>query len=623
MYEVNSDEGLSDCEEGSNATSEGYCSSNEADSDNEFDFELHITEDDTYASKTKYVILCEEEITRKQEEAVEKVVSVLSVSKNAATVILRDFKWNVNKIHEEWFQDEEIVRNRVGLPSREQEEISEVEEELRALENVQGEGSSVPANADASEHLQCGVCFDMFPRHSMRAADCKHFFCVDCWKGYLSAAVQDGSQKFLHFRCPQPQCPMLVKDALVEELADRDQLAKIATFKLRSFVEDNPKVKWCPAPGCVYAVEMSSGEALQDVQCKCSFSFCWSCNQEAHRPVNCATVCKWVIKNSAESENMHWILANSKPCPECKRPIEKNQGCMHMTCSCRHEFCWLCLGTWVDHGERTGGFYACNRYEAGKQKGEYDQVLKQREMARNSLERYMHYYERWAAHEKSQAKALRDLADMVGTKLTSLSQAQSTPLSQLKFITDAQAQIIECRRILKWSYGYGYYANITPVQQNFFEFMQGEAEMNLEKLTYAAEQDLNLFMQDDEADNCKELKFGTSPGASGSNQPFDDFRSKLTGLTAITKKYFQTLVRELERGLECSDAGTLQATQADSLASGASVPAAEGTSIPIPSTGSGSGTASGGEEEGQCPAARPSPTERSSGCVINARMQTE
>lgn len=29
----------------------------------------------------------------------------------------------------------------------------------------------------------------------------------------------------------------------------------------------------------------------------------------------------------------------------------------------------LCLGQWSDHGERTGGFYACNRYEAAKQEG--------------------------------------------------------------------------------------------------------------------------------------------------------------------------------------------------------------------------------------------------------------
>lgn len=37
---------------------------------------------------------------------------------------------------------------------------------------------------------------------------------------------------------------------------------------------------------------------------------------------------------------------------------------MSITCDCR-----LCLGAWSEHGERTGGFYACNRYEAAKQEG--------------------------------------------------------------------------------------------------------------------------------------------------------------------------------------------------------------------------------------------------------------
>lgn len=30
------------------------------------------------------------------------------------------------------------------------------------------------------------------------------------------------------------------------------------------------------------------------------------CAEEAHRPVDCETVAKWVLKNSAESENMNW-----------------------------------------------------------------------------------------------------------------------------------------------------------------------------------------------------------------------------------------------------------------------------------------------------------------------------
>ncbi|KAI4356691.1 hypothetical protein L6164_000694 [Bauhinia variegata] len=37
------------------------------------------------------------------------------------------------------------------------------------------------------------------------------------------------------------------------------------------------------------------------------------------------------------------ILGNSKPCPKCKRPMEKNQGCTHMTCTppCKFEVCCI------------------------------------------------------------------------------------------------------------------------------------------------------------------------------------------------------------------------------------------------------------------------------------------
>lgn len=30
------------------------------------------------------------------------------------------------------------------------------------------------------------------------------------------------------------------------------------------------------------------------------------CTEEAHRPVDCGTVAKWILKNCAESENMNW-----------------------------------------------------------------------------------------------------------------------------------------------------------------------------------------------------------------------------------------------------------------------------------------------------------------------------
>ena len=58
-----------------------------------------------------------------------------------------------------------------------------------------------------------------------------------------------------------------------------------------------------------------------------------------------------------------WISANTKRCPKCTAPIEKNEGCNHMTCrKCRHEFCWICMQPWSLHDASTGGFFQCNRF---------------------------------------------------------------------------------------------------------------------------------------------------------------------------------------------------------------------------------------------------------------------
>lgn len=70
-----------------------------------------------------------------------------------------------------------------------------------------------------------------------------------------------------------------------------------------------------------------------------------------------------------------------------------------MTCSqCRHEFCWLCLGRWDEHGDRTGGYYQCNRYEAAKKRGDYNDDIRKRANAKQALERYTHYFERYNSH---------------------------------------------------------------------------------------------------------------------------------------------------------------------------------------------------------------------------------
>ncbi|XP_009340337.2 probable E3 ubiquitin-protein ligase ARI7 [Pyrus x bretschneideri] len=488
-----------------------YYGTDEDDADVDFgDDNEGIERIEASRAENNYIVLKESDIKHCQEDDITSVSAVLSISRVSSSILLRYYNWSVSKVHEAWFADEDKVRKTVGLLKKSVVQFPH------------------------SRELTCGICFEACPRGSIKSAACGHSYCCTCWKGYIETSISDGPG-CLTMRCPDPSCDASIGQDMISVLVSDEDNQKYSRYLLRSYIEDNKKTKWCPAPGCEYAVNFVGDNENYDVSCLCSHGFCWNCTEEAHRPVDCSTVEKWILKNSAESENMNWILANSKPCPKCKRPIEKNQGCMHMTCTppCKFEFCWLCLGSWVEHGERTGGFYACNRYEAAKQEGAYDEAERRREMAKNSLERYTHYYERWASNQQSRQKALADLHQMRTVHMEKLSDIQREPESQLKFITDAWLQIVECRRVLKWTYAYGYYLpDHEQAKRQFFEYLQGEAESGLERLHQCAEKELLQFLN-----------------AEGPSKEFVDFHTKLAGLTGVTKNYFENLVRALENGL--------------------------------------------------------------------------
>merc|ERR1719379_565357 len=104
---------------------------------------------------------------------------------------------------------------------------------------------------------------------------------------------------------------MKVPAAVVTAVAGKQALVRYRRHELQVFVDTNPELKWCPAPGCEYAIACSSGggpSEAADVTCECGKSFCFGCLEEAHRPVDCATVRCWMLKNSAGSENLTWIL---------------------------------------------------------------------------------------------------------------------------------------------------------------------------------------------------------------------------------------------------------------------------------------------------------------------------
>ncbi|GKE31917.1 probable E3 ubiquitin-protein ligase ARI8, partial [Tanacetum coccineum] len=147
----------------------------------------------------------------------------------------------------------------------------------------------------------------------------------------------------------------------------------------------------------------------------------------------------------------------------------------------------------------------------------YDEAESRREMAKNSLEKYTFFYERWAANES----------------IEQFGKTQVLPETYFEFINDAWRQIIECRRVLKWTYAFGYYLPVQEVVKKlFFEGMQGEAEQWLEQLHRCAEKEVFTLYKE-----------------KASEDEIVNFRTKLVCLTSVTGTYFENLVKEVENGL--------------------------------------------------------------------------
>ncbi|GJW31258.1 probable E3 ubiquitin-protein ligase ARI8 [Tanacetum coccineum] len=470
-------------------------------------YNLHIND---VSSEKSYVILKEDDLIQRQQDKINKVTSVLSISNDDACLLLLKYKWSVTIVHEAWFDNEVKVRDNIGL--------LDVDHDVKFPKK-------------GMEILDCSICFKSVMVKDTANCGCGHVFCRVCWKSYVNTAINDGSG-CLNLKCPEPCCGAAVGPDMVNVLAESEEKKKYDRFWLRSYVESSKKIKWCPGPGCDYAIESDHVFEADsyDVTCDCKYVFCWKCMEDAHHPLDCETVCKWVLKNKDEAENTTWILTHTKPCPKCQRSIEKNAGCMHMTCRppCRYQFCWLCLGPWKRDDK------CCNGYS--REEGKVYADEQRRELAKKVCDRYIHYYERWAANEKSRKQALLDLHKIKTFDIKTLRLNYNQNETPLDFIMEAWLQIIECRRVLKWTYVYGYYIPEKEKEKKaIFEFLQGEAEVGLERLHLCAEKELQLYIKKD--------------AEAATKDNFNSFREKLTCLTEVTRSYFKNLVQALENGL--------------------------------------------------------------------------
>ena len=132
------------------------------------------------------------------------------------------------------------------------------------------------------------------------------------------------------------------------------------------------------------------------------------------------------------------------------------------------------MGLWSEHGT---SWYNCNRFEEKSGVDSRDQQAK----SRQSLERYLHYYNRYANHEQS-AKLDKDLYLRTEKKMINLQTASGMSWIEVQFLDTASQALQQCRQTLKWTYAFAFYLarnNLTEI----FEDNQLNLEMAVENLS--------------------------------------------------------------------------------------------------------------------------------------------
>jgi ariadne-1 len=420
-----------------------------------------------------------------------------------AEMLLRQFKWDRNRLAEEYMSDPEAVAAKAGVPSPEAPDLSIIHqrEPVYCLPATSDEQLNPPAPpfsgtilvsgrerpAKTLPPLKCSICYEESVMYSALA--CGHPFCNECYAEFVAHKIADEGHDCFFARCPEPKCKIVISKALVQSLMPPGEALtryEKAASLARSFVDDQPLLKWCPAPDCCQAVSARAG-ALS-VQCSCKHRFCFACGLEDHQPASCKDLQRWMVKCRDDSETFNWLVANTKACPKCGTSIEKNGGCNHMTCkspSCKHEFCWVCSGPWKDHA---GSYYNCNKYDPEKEKDSADG--KKKDSSRQALERYLHYYTRFVNHSKSLEFEL-DAKTKMEAKIKEMEQLGDNTWMDCLYLNEANEALHECRYTLKFTYVFAFYL---PEEANFklhFEMQQTQLEQQTEELAELLERDVS------------------------------------------------------------------------------------------------------------------------------------
>jgi len=192
--------------------------------------------------------------------------------------------------------------------------------------------------------MECSVCSHTKPQAQFKVvtSKCRHpaRTCHPCVARFLR--VELTSKQATEFRCPEPACKLLLQPHEVSQFLETPLQHLLSQTQLKKCLQSMSDFYWCSKPDCGYG---GLGDPqLSFFQCeKCSTRTCFRHGVVWHEGISCNDYDN-DVQSTEDQANAGYIRAHTKPCPKCKVPTEKSEGCDKMQCSqCMQEYCWRCM----------------------------------------------------------------------------------------------------------------------------------------------------------------------------------------------------------------------------------------------------------------------------------------
>lgn len=178
---------------------------------------------------------------------------------------------------------------------------------------------------------ECAVCMDRHDMDFMIKVPCPHWYCPED----LSDAFQNALDSRRPFQCCGQEVPISLLPANLL------QLDFIVRYDLLLLELATPNRTYCSNRNCGSFVPPTQYRGPDVALClACGYNTCRHCNAPHHPERDCP-------EDEATQQALYLGAARGwRRCPGCRNLVERIDGCNHMTCQCRREFCYVCVAIW-------------------------------------------------------------------------------------------------------------------------------------------------------------------------------------------------------------------------------------------------------------------------------------